>query len=680
MVTLASPSPLDRILAEHVANITGFIQGTASYGQRFQATQYSDATNYANTFGNTDTTNGRAVKIQYGDPLSPTTLATFQKSGITLQSNDGTQSISITNSGISISGGFLVFDLTAYGGVGDGETDNTTAFHTAASAVSAAGGGILWVPAGIFEIQSRVTIGTGGVHNVHVRGTGISDNNVSGFSCIKVDFTSMPAIVIGGSATAYSGSNCSIEDVTIVHNNTPVGATYAGGTVGATICVDRVHGTLSTNYESVEFRRVKFVTSEDCIQVGTANDPIGAGTIVVDTCQGDSANDFLIVKGGNYLYVTDCRLQESVARDGGAFIRFDGAGTNQPDGGRIHGNFTEAYSYGILVANTAGSVASLLIQGNQFDGCGTAGVYLTGTQNKLKIDGNQITGFNAANNYGILIDEASGRDVLAVSISNNTISGCGSQGILVVTPTGATDYRDLLIGWNRILGCGIQTTNTFPGIDLQNGVAEARVLYNEVTGQSGGNVVSHGVRTGTGATAMAVVGNVALDAGTAAVSMGTTPNGTTIVCYDNHGPVASGTAFPGNHRDVGPWHSTDPGAGTAAFAMARPGTDGNLFAIAPYACHAVGISLSAVNNAGAATAIAAAGSRTATATIRKNNSAGTLATTFTPDGAAFGSVARQAMGVDTFAAGDRIGVQLATGASWVANDDVTVVVTIVNAP
>ncbi|HLP02638.1 MAG TPA: glycosyl hydrolase family 28 protein [Opitutaceae bacterium] len=43
-----------------------------------------------------------------------------------------------------------VFKLTDFGGVGDGATDNTTAFARAIAAVEAAGGGRLVVPAGVF--------------------------------------------------------------------------------------------------------------------------------------------------------------------------------------------------------------------------------------------------------------------------------------------------------------------------------------------------------------------------------------------------------------------------------------------------------------------------------------------------------------------------------------------------
>lgn len=89
MVTLRSPGTVvarDLILATDVTNIVGCILGTAGYGQLIRGVALDDSTNYANIFGNKDTTNGRALKVQYGDHAgTPTTLATFAKAAISLE-------------------------------------------------------------------------------------------------------------------------------------------------------------------------------------------------------------------------------------------------------------------------------------------------------------------------------------------------------------------------------------------------------------------------------------------------------------------------------------------------------------------------------------------------------------------------------------------------------------------
>ena len=52
----------------------------------------------------------------------------------------------------------LVFNVKSYGAVGNGTTDDTTAFQNALDAASAANGGIVWVPTGNYRIASHLSI------------------------------------------------------------------------------------------------------------------------------------------------------------------------------------------------------------------------------------------------------------------------------------------------------------------------------------------------------------------------------------------------------------------------------------------------------------------------------------------------------------------------------------------
>lgn len=84
MTSLVTPNPFETILAAHIAQLTGLIGGVAGRGQRVQFTQHEDASNYANTFGNVDTTNGYAAKFQYGPAAGPTTIMTVGKGGVAI--------------------------------------------------------------------------------------------------------------------------------------------------------------------------------------------------------------------------------------------------------------------------------------------------------------------------------------------------------------------------------------------------------------------------------------------------------------------------------------------------------------------------------------------------------------------------------------------------------------------
>lgn len=75
----------DIIAATDVTNLGDLLVGTAGYGQLVRLHRQSDSTNYANIFGNVDTNNGRAVRIQYGNPDGvPVVLADFAKAGVAL--------------------------------------------------------------------------------------------------------------------------------------------------------------------------------------------------------------------------------------------------------------------------------------------------------------------------------------------------------------------------------------------------------------------------------------------------------------------------------------------------------------------------------------------------------------------------------------------------------------------
>ena len=55
------------------------------------------------------------------------------------------------------------FNVTAYGAVADGKTDNTPAFQAAIAAAVQAGGGTIYVPSGVFvcgpiHLQSNMTL------------------------------------------------------------------------------------------------------------------------------------------------------------------------------------------------------------------------------------------------------------------------------------------------------------------------------------------------------------------------------------------------------------------------------------------------------------------------------------------------------------------------------------------
>src|SRR5689334_22321717 len=194
-VTLRAPSPRQKILATDISDLVNFIYGVTGYGQRLQATQLSDAANFANLLGNSDTTNGKAAFIQYGPPSGvPVELASFQKSASRIISADGAHAVTVTNTGVNVTGGFLVsgqtigageqlYNVLDYGITrSSGALDttfaaaNTTALQTLWATVGAAGGGTVYFPPGAFAFNGPVALNHGNAFGVGIsmRGSGVT--------------------------------------------------------------------------------------------------------------------------------------------------------------------------------------------------------------------------------------------------------------------------------------------------------------------------------------------------------------------------------------------------------------------------------------------------------------------------------------------------------------------------
>lgn len=109
-MAFVEPVQGDTILASHVTQITKLLRGAAGAGQDVALVQRTNASDYANTFGNVDTTNGYAAKFQYGPASAPTTIATFAKAGVTFSVP------------VALSGGLSIIDAAGdliYGSAND---------------------------------------------------------------------------------------------------------------------------------------------------------------------------------------------------------------------------------------------------------------------------------------------------------------------------------------------------------------------------------------------------------------------------------------------------------------------------------------------------------------------------------------------------------------------------------
>lgn len=97
-MALISPSRGQTIVHTHITQFSNLIGGVSGAGEDVRFTQKTNASDYANVFGNVDTTNGYAAKFQYGPANSPTTLMTVSKAtGVAIsQDNASVYALSVT--------------------------------------------------------------------------------------------------------------------------------------------------------------------------------------------------------------------------------------------------------------------------------------------------------------------------------------------------------------------------------------------------------------------------------------------------------------------------------------------------------------------------------------------------------------------------------------------------------
>jgi hypothetical protein len=111
-----------------------------------------------------------------------------------------------------------VFDVEAYGAVGDGRTDDARAIQAAIDDASTRGGGIVWFPAGHFRLASGLTTD----RQVVLAGTGWETGGSNG-SWLRVDNTEFVPLTL-------SGRGCIMRDIAIAHEQ--IGASrYSNGTI-----------------------------------------------------------------------------------------------------------------------------------------------------------------------------------------------------------------------------------------------------------------------------------------------------------------------------------------------------------------------------------------------------------------------------------------------------------------
>ena len=372
----------------------------------------------------------------------------------------------------------------AYGAKGDGTTDDTSALQAALTAARAAGGGVVYVPAGTYLASQSLQIGS----NTTLVGDGI------GVTTLRCKAASLSSFTQVGSNTG-SPLLVNYGSTTASRIQVGPGITFDGNQANA--------GTLNTGYspDAPECSPVALWSASLCTVQGIeVINQIGYG-IYLNLCTDSSVTGNRVLSGGGSALGTN--QQDGIHLNGGSQIRVEnndvdtGTGTAGDDGIalailsgtatdiNITGNMVRSAVNGIRVALNGGSAGNLNITGNtvyaSLDG---NGVNITSNTTGQTITGLAVTG-NVIRNLGAVSTLAYGISVEApcngVTIAGNTMKdfqdATGSIGVYVVNGTGAGTCTNVTVEGNTITGL-----TGYLGIEIGGSGAAMGVTHFSVTG------------------------------------------------------------------------------------------------------------------------------------------------------------------------------------------------------
>ncbi len=425
----------------------------------------------------------------------------------------------------------LVVSVTQYGAVGDGSTDNTTAFRNALTYLGSAGGGTLTVPSGTFILQA-------GVLTVN------SNSTVAGSQAI------LKANAIGYSLFDISGANITFSGLTIDGNNLVVqGTEIASGSSNILLSQDTYQNfTQTSGIGSQFYGSLPVGVRIDGNSNGITIDGVTVQNIVAINPNGTWPNP---VARGIWIAAGGLPTSKNITIENSTF----GKVAPKDDGDCI-------------VIQDATDYANLQVLHNTFNGCAKRAI-------KIEVPGavianntiiNPFLGNNPYSSYVTTPDTFDMYSAISVYASNvavfgNTITGVGSYYNAIELGSGAplsnVSVQNNNVQMGSASGANLKTPSSF--LRSFSAIDELTVSNNVFSTGNAANTVPNGIRLDFAVTRPTIKNNT--------MSNVTTPIQCASACQ---APYAPSLAVPAYFAPGASWTQLDQAAPPTGLAVINP--------------------------------------------------------------------------------------------------------------
>lgn len=394
-----------------------------------------------------------------------------------------------------------------FGARGDDSTDDATAFASALGELSAQGGGILFVPQGVYRISSALTVptlvsivGVGAASELKLTAAGPNtpitlSGAASAIRDVKITRTADNTMLRVGA------DRCLVENVHILvgtgttrgpfsidaagTNSIVQGCTFENMT-GSTMTAN-TNGTSNVRWLGNKFIDVTLSLNTNNTEIIVANNIVISS--VLNQVGIHAANGSTGVTNTN-LAITGNYVE---AKSFGIAVEKTSNGDTSPRSVTITGNTIKAVSGASFHGISVTTCDHFSVSANVIDAAGITGLYFgieVVSCNYGTISGNQVRG-NSGTEGGVILDEC-----VSVSVVGNQIYDfkAGGQGVRLFANSASPACSDNAVTGNTIFFTG--TSATTAGVDVFNNLAAAVTSRNLIVGNSirGGGGSSLGVR------------------------------------------------------------------------------------------------------------------------------------------------------------------------------------------